>query len=76
MENIERIANPPRHYSHPSSILVDEELTIDERIVALKNWRDDINLRLLAIDENMGNSTADVTLIAEINNLLSFLERH
>ncbi|WED44344.1 hypothetical protein [Legionella cardiaca] len=76
MEHAERIANPPRHYSHPSGILADKELTNDERIAALRNWRNDIDLRLIATEENMGPSTADVTLVEEIDNLLNYLEQH
>lgn len=75
MECAQRIANPPAHYEHPSSILADGELTIEEQIIALKNWRDDIDLRVVAASENMGNGTTDVDLIAEIDNLLCFLEQ-
>lgn len=74
MDHGERIANPPRHYGHPSSILTDNELTKDEQIIALKNWRNDIELKSVATDENMGVSCPDVTLIAEIDNLLNYLE--
>ncbi|KTD20091.1 Uncharacterised protein [Legionella lansingensis] len=76
IEHGDRIADPPRYYSEPSSILADEEMTIEEQITALKNWRDDINLKLLAAAENMdGGRFVDVNLIAEIDNLLSFLEQ-
>ncbi|KTD17209.1 hypothetical protein [Legionella jordanis] len=74
LEHGERIANPPRYYCQPSSILADGELTVEEQIIALKNWRDDINLRLIAAEENMGSGTSDVTLVSEIDNLLCFLE--
>lgn len=74
MEHSERVANPPRYYNHPSSIMADHELTEEERIIALKNWRDDINLRLVAANENMGSGTRDVVLISEIDNLLIYLE--
>ncbi|ASQ45876.1 hypothetical protein [Legionella clemsonensis] len=74
MEHGEKLANPMRHYCNPSAVLADEELTKEERIVALKNWRDDIHLKLVATEENMGRSAGDVTLVAEINNLLDFLQ--
>lgn len=74
MELRERIADPARHYRRPVAVLADKELTAEERIIALKNWRNDIDLRLLATSENMGDSVEDPTLIDEINDLLSFLE--
>ncbi|CEK10670.1 hypothetical protein [Legionella hackeliae] len=74
MEYDEKITNPMRHYCNPSAVLADEELTKNERIVALKNWRDDINLKLVATEENMGPGSADITLVSEIDNLLHFLE--
>ncbi|MDI9818229.1 MULTISPECIES: hypothetical protein [unclassified Legionella] len=75
MEIGERIADPPRYYSHPYSILTDQELTKEEQIIALKNWRDDINLKLTATAENMCRGTDDASPIAEINELLYSLEK-
>ncbi|KTD08227.1 hypothetical protein [Legionella jamestowniensis] len=74
MEQGEKLANPMRHYCNPSAVLADEELTKEDRIIALKNWRDDIHLKLVATEENMGPTSCDVTLVAEIDNLLNFLE--
>lgn len=71
----ERIAHPLRYYSHPSSILADGDLTVEERITALKNWRDDINLRVVASEENMGSDPKDINLIADIDKLLSLLQQ-
>ncbi len=75
MHHEHRIANPERYYKHPSAIIPDRELTELQRITALKNWRDDINLRLTASEENMLGNGTDPALIEEINDLLRGLEK-
>ncbi len=74
MNHDQRVANPPRYYKHPTAIMTDKELTESEQIAALKNWRDDINLRLTASSENMDGNGTDVSLVSEIDNLLRGLE--
>ncbi len=75
MDSNDRIANPPRHYDHPSAIMADADLTEEERVTALKNWRNDIDLKLVAASENMGNGALDMALIAEIDSLLCYLDK-
>lgn len=70
MNQDQRIANPPRYYKCPAAIIADKELTVAEQIAALENWRNDINLRLTATEENMGGNGTDLSLVSEIDNLL------
>ncbi|MBA4697626.1 MAG: hypothetical protein H2069_09615 [Legionella sp.] len=75
MTHGERIADPANYYECPALVLQDESLSKAEQIVALINWRDDIDLRLLATAENMGGNADDLSLVREINDLLFSLKK-
>lgn len=66
----EKIANPVKYYNHPNDVEHDNALTIEEKIILLKNWLDDINLRQTAEAENMQSNDNGRTYIADIERLL------
>ena len=69
--NINKIANPTKFYQHPNEVLEDHSLTNSDRIKLLENWLDDIKLKLVAEDENMGSTLRNPKYyVAEINSLL------
>lgn len=72
----EQITNPGRYYSQPKDIVNDTYLTAEEKIIALKNWRDDINLKSIATEESMGRkfNNNEIDLMSEIDKLLDVIE--
>ncbi|MBA2710295.1 MAG: hypothetical protein H0U57_06880 [Tatlockia sp.] len=52
MQN-DKIGNPTKYYKHPDEVKNDRALTTKDKIILLENWLDDINLKLVAEDENM-----------------------
>jgi hypothetical protein len=75
--NKNKIANPTKFYQHPKDILKEHSLSDVDKIKLLENWLDDIKLKLIAEDENMGatvSNPVNYIYIREINNLLSELK--
>ncbi len=50
----EKIGIPIKFYHHPNELDKDSSLSREEKVKALENWLDDIRLKLIAEDENMG----------------------
>ncbi len=71
MQN-DKIGNPTKYYSHPDEVKNDRTLTTKDKIILLENWLDDINLKLVAEDENMP-STIDGSrnFVSEIKEILA-----
>lgn len=73
--NKNKIANPTKFYRHPKDILKERLFSNEEKIKSLENWLDDIKLKLIAEDENMGSTlTNPGNYIPEINILLAQLK--
>ncbi|MBA3536512.1 MAG: hypothetical protein H0T84_07880 [Tatlockia sp.] len=67
----DKIGNPTKYYHHPEDVKKDKTLTTEEKIKVLENWLDDINLKLMAEDENMPSTNEGASnFIKEINEIL------
>ena len=48
-----KIANPLNYYKTPSDVAHDRQLSLENKIKALDNWLNDIDLQRIADAENM-----------------------
>ena len=57
-------------YKSPLQLHEDKTLSLEIKILALENWRQDILLLLVADEENMHTSNDYGYLLSEISNIL------
>jgi hypothetical protein len=67
----EKIASPLNFFKHPSEIERDPELSLVDKVKLLQNWLDDIKLRQIAEEENMGPATETRYYSADVEALLN-----
>ncbi len=72
------IYNPASVFKEPEEIIQDAKITLtrEQKILALKTWKYDIQLRRVAEEENMHSESdeEEVRLEEKILNLLNTLE--
>jgi hypothetical protein len=67
----DKIGNPTKYYHHPDEVKKDRSLSTEDKIKVLENWLDDINLKLMAEDENMPSTVEGApNYTKEINEIL------
>ncbi|MCC5792410.1 MAG: hypothetical protein JJT82_07375 [Legionellaceae bacterium] len=69
-----KIANPARYYPEVDMLEQDPDLDAQQKLQAMRNWRDDIILKLTASEENMDGKPADLEKLAQLNQRIAFYE--
>ena len=67
------IADPTRQFQHPSEVLKDDSLDVDEKRRILESWKKDAELLATAQDENMAGG--ERSLLQDVSLALDQLER-
>ena len=54
--------NPATRFARPGDVVVDQQLTTEDKHALLKDWEEDIRSRLVASEEGMTGATPKVGL--------------
>jgi hypothetical protein len=66
--------DPSSVFEKPSDVLDNMELSTEQKIEILKQWKQDIMLRLVAEEENMAGTPENSERLKQVSDALILLE--
>lgn len=66
--------DPSSVFEEPNDVLDNTELSGEEKVEILQQWKDEVQLRLVAEEENMSGDPANSERLKEVTNALIALD--
>lgn len=67
------MADPQAYFSDPQQVIDSADLSKQQKVAVLEQWKNDLTLQQVAEEENMPGDTSNSELIRAVSNALESL---